>query len=55
MKKKMIVLKKGKNVKIVAATSDCCSGKPSASQINNYLLLLILEGLGSPFLFLWKR
>ncbi len=32
MKKKMIVLKKGKNVKKIAATGDCCAGTPSSSK-----------------------
>lgn len=32
MKKKMIVLKKGKNVKKVAATGDCCAGAPTATK-----------------------
>ncbi len=30
MKKRMVVLKKGKNVKEVAATDGCCKGAPSA-------------------------
>ncbi len=32
MKKRMVVLKKGKNVKEVAATGDCCKGRPSATK-----------------------
>ena len=32
MKKKMVVLKKGKNVKKVAVIAMCCSGVPSASK-----------------------
>jgi hypothetical protein len=32
MKKKMLVLKKGKNVKAVAADSQCCKGAPSADK-----------------------
>lgn len=32
MKKKMIVLKKGKNVKKVAADTGCCSGTSSAAK-----------------------
>jgi hypothetical protein len=32
MKKKMIVLKKGKNVKSVAADGSCCKGAPSAAK-----------------------
>lgn len=32
MKKKMIVLNKGKNVKKVASTGDCCAGVPSGSK-----------------------
>ena len=32
MKKKMLVLKKGKNVKTVATDGTCCSGGPSASK-----------------------
>ena len=32
MKKKLIVLTKGKNVKKVAATGGCCSGAPTGSK-----------------------
>lgn len=32
MKKKMIVLKKGKDVKTVAAEGLCCKGSPSSDK-----------------------
>jgi hypothetical protein len=32
MKKQMIVLNEGKNVKQVAADGNCCSGTPSATK-----------------------
>ncbi len=32
MKKKMIILRKGKTVKQVAADAGCCAGGPTASK-----------------------